>query len=133
MATDACDGHLAERREPISSGQDADETPVGVEFSVRGICSPSLCRAFVQPVPDDSPLRPLRPFDGCPVDLDSEQREALNMTFLDGAKASATAARTGDPDQAKEAGIDVGRIATLPPAAPRRGKELRWRGGPTSH
>jgi PhoD-like phosphatase. len=51
----------------------AGETPIGAEISVCGISSPSLFRAFVQVMSDDSPLRPLIAFDGRPVDLDVEQ------------------------------------------------------------
>ncbi len=176
MTTDTWDGYLTERRELLSFVQDADtrlvslsgdnhnsfagllhptfesagETPIGAEFSVCGISSPSLFRAFVQAMSDDSPLRPLIAFDGRPVDLDVEQVEALNLTFLDGAKASATAARTGNLDQAKEAGggpndhlsyvdsnaygigrvtvdargVDVELITTPPPVTPQREREL---------
>ncbi|WP_022836833.1 alkaline phosphatase D family protein [Salisaeta longa] len=127
MTTDTWDGYLTERRELLAFAKEAGTplvslsgdnhnsfagqlypsfagdgaAPMGTEFSICGVSSPSLYRAFAQALPEDSPLRPLVTFDDPSA---GEAVEALNLTFLYGAKASAVAARTGNLAQAKTAG-----------------------------
>ena len=129
LTTDTWDGYLTERRELLrharangrtlislsgdnhntfagrlyESFADASSAPLGAEFSICGISSPSLFSAFAAGLDEDSPLRPLVTAAGPPLGLEADQVEALNMTFLDGARASSTMAETGDVDAARRA------------------------------
>jgi alkaline phosphatase D len=75
----------------------------GAEFAVCGISSTPLFRAFASAVEAESPLRPLVTFDSRPFGGADAEVEALNMTFLYGARASVVAARTGSVEQARAA------------------------------
>lgn len=119
LSTDTWDGYLAERRElteylvgngirnVVSLSGDNHNTfaglllrdfdaetpePIGAEFSIAGISSPSVFRAFRGVLAEDDPLRALVVREG----PDGTVEPALNMTFLHGTVASATTARTGD-------------------------------------
>ena len=87
-------------------GDAAASDAIGAEFSVCGISSPSVFQALVQAVDDDSPLRPLITHDARSAG-GGEQEETLNLTFLHGAQAAATAAKTGRLDQALAAANDA--------------------------
>jgi len=78
----------------------AAESALGAEFSICGISSPSVFQALLQAVGPDSPLRPLITADGR---VTGGQEASLNMTFQHGAKASVTAAKTGDAAQGLQA------------------------------
>lgn len=85
----------------LAADFDADELrPIGAEFSVCGISSTPLFRAFAGAVAEDNPLRPLVTFDSRPFGGTDAEVEALNLTFLHGARASVVAARTGSVEQA---------------------------------
>lgn len=77
--------------------------PMGVEFAVAGISSPSVWSALAAFLGPDAPLRPLVVHDSTPFGGTETEVEALNLTFLEGAAAAMTAARTGDLEAAREA------------------------------
>ena len=73
---------------------------VGAEFSVCGVSSTSVFSALSGIVEKDNPLRPLITFDGTKFGLEQIAVENLNTTFLWGAKAAATATKTGRIEEA---------------------------------
>ena len=84
------------RPDPASAAEPA----LGAEFSICGISSPSVFQALLKAVGPDSALRPLVTGDGR---IQGDQEVSLNMTFLYGAKASVTAAKTGSASQGLQA------------------------------
>ncbi|WP_103027688.1 alkaline phosphatase D family protein [Salinibacter altiplanensis] len=83
-----------------SGPEAAAEPTLGAEFSICGISSPSVFQALLQAIGPDSALRPLVTGDGR---IQGDQEVSLNMTFLHGAKASVTAAKTGSARQGLQA------------------------------
>ncbi len=81
----------------------AEPVAVAAEFSVTGISSSPVFRGFVNALKPDSPLRPLVTFDGAALGLPAGTAvENLNLTFLGGALAAATAAKTGSLAEAEK-------------------------------
>jgi len=83
-----------------ADSESAAASALGAEFSICGVSSPSVFQALLQAVGPDSPLRPLITADG---QVTGGQEASLNMTFQHGARASVTAANTGDAAQGLQA------------------------------
>lgn len=78
-----------------------DASVLGVEFSVCGISSTSVFQALENVVEKDSDLRPLITYDATKFGGKNEKVENLNVSFLWGAEAAVTAAKTNNIEKAK--------------------------------